>query len=76
MLVIGTELDTAVRDAPQANAKPDPQEQADYYEALFQSIKEKNWINGIHWWAWYLIRDACSALSWLTHYLRLKFCGI
>lgn len=36
------------------NAKADHQEQAEYYEALFQSIEDKNWIQGVYLWSWYL----------------------
>jgi len=39
---------------PPAKAKADQEEQADYYEALMQSTTEKDWIQGIYWWAWYL----------------------
>ncbi len=35
------------------NAKPDYQEQADYYEALFQSIESREWIKGTYWWGWF-----------------------
>jgi len=41
-------------DPPKENAKADFQEQSDYYDALMQSIIEKDWINGIYWWGWYL----------------------
>ena len=41
-------------DPPPSNAKADHQEQADYYEAMFQSIIDKDWIQGIYWWGWYL----------------------
>ena len=34
--------------------KPDYKEQADYYEAMFESISNKEWIHGIYWWGWYL----------------------
>jgi len=40
---------TSVNDLPL-----DLQEQADYYEALFQSVATRDWITGIYWWAWYL----------------------
>ena len=33
---------------------PDLQEQADYYEALFQSIENKDYIKGVYWWAWHM----------------------
>lgn len=32
----------------------DYQEQADYYEAMFESVSGKDWIEGIYWWGWYL----------------------
>ncbi len=41
-------------DAPPENAVVDLNEQADYYEAMFESITNKNWIRGIYWWGWYL----------------------
>lgn len=40
--------------SPPTGALADHQEQADYYEALFQSIESRNWIEGVFWWAWYL----------------------
>ena len=39
---------------PAEGAVPNPQAQADYYEALFRSIEGKDWIAGVFWWAWYL----------------------
>ncbi len=41
-------------DPPPSNAIANPQEQANYYEAFFQSIKDKDWIKGVYWWGWYL----------------------
>jgi len=42
----------------------DHQEQADYFEALFQSIESKEWITGIYWWAWYLDSSLESSDVW------------
>jgi len=39
-----------------SNPTLDQQEQADMQEAIFQSIEERPWINGMYHWAWYLIR--------------------
>jgi len=52
-------------DPPGANALPDSKEQADYYEALFRSIQDKEWIEGIYWWAWYL-KSTDSHASYLN----------
>ena len=42
----------------------DHQEQADYYEALFQSLENKDWIQGVYWWAWYLDSSLESSDGW------------
>ena len=36
------------------NASKDHQEQADYYDALFTSLTDKDWIKGVYLWGWYL----------------------
>ena len=43
---------------PPAGAVVDLQEQADIYEAFFQAMENKSWIQGIFWWAWYLTDTA------------------
>ncbi len=37
-----------------SNPQADHQEQAAYYEALFQSLENKDWIQGVYLWSWYL----------------------
>jgi len=40
--------------ATPANAVKDHQEQADYYDALFRTIKNRDWIQGVYLWGWYI----------------------
>ncbi len=47
------------------NLPVDHQEQADYYEAFFQSVTERDWIKGCYWWGWYLDTTIEKADSWL-----------
>ena len=36
----------------------DLQEQTECYEAVFQSVWNKNWLNGMYWWYWQTNPDA------------------
>jgi hypothetical protein len=36
------------------SAAVDHQAQADYYEALHQSLETRDWIKGVFWWGWFL----------------------
>jgi len=48
------------------NGVMDLQEQAELYEALFQSIEENNYIKGTYLWAWYLIPKGTSLKDWVS----------
>jgi len=34
-------------------AAPDPQEQADGYQAVIEAFGHRPWLRGVFWWAWY-----------------------
>jgi hypothetical protein len=36
-----------------SKCKPDPQEQANLYEAALQVFWNRSWLQGIFWWTWY-----------------------